>query len=196
MSGSIARVYNYYNNNCNPISRNTFKAYLNGKGCNKPIMTLYYRLNISPTDTSLNSTNTTFVTNPSNSEIYRGIENRYMVNGDFTTYNQNILTFIGYRTPGVTIGDGSLNLTIPSLYNETININIQPYDNNFITATQNYIDSGGGFETTIPFVDYVVTGASGIFAPYKNMRITFYNNGNPPGSNINLGPVRIVTLTT
>jgi hypothetical protein len=115
-----------------------------------------------------------------------------MTDSTFTNFNTNILTFIGMRT--------KRNITlppycqVPDIYNETLCINIEPYENNFIQAVANYLDEGNGFETSVPYVDYAVTGASGIFEGYKIVRINFYNNGDPPGSNRNLGKVRIVTI--
>lgn len=105
-----------------------------------------------------------------------------MTESDYETYNKNIITFIGYRTP-----KPSINHSIPSLYNETIiiitpdNNNTNPtYNNNIIQATQNYIDSSSTLATTVPYIDYVVNSANGIFKDYKILRIEF-NNGTPKG---------------
>ena len=42
-----------------------------------------------------------------------------------------------------------------------------------ITATANYVDNGDSEVTTIPYVNYTVTGASGKFAGYKNIKIIY-----------------------
>lgn len=131
-------------------------------------ITLYYKLQ-NP-DGSTNATTTIFVCDPS-IEVYRGIENRYMTNSTYSTYNKNIITFLGYRTPGATVAGKYM----PPLYNETININVEPYDKNFIQASANYIDTGSEFDTTAPFIKYTVSAASGIFEGYKTMIIEFYN---------------------
>jgi hypothetical protein len=71
------------------------------------------------------------------------------------------------------------------------------YDTNYIQAVANYVDNGTEFETTISFVDYKVTTASGIFNGFKNVRVNFYNDGFPPGytGTTSLGPVRVMTIT-
>ena len=125
---------------------------------------------------------------------YRGITNRFMVDNDFVTYNTNILTFIGFRTPKNPDLDSRPDLQVPDLYNETINVNVEPYLENYIQASANYVDSGSSFVTTVPFIDYSVSAASGIFKDCKNLRINFYNDGDPPGYT-GLGKVRIVTIT-
>jgi hypothetical protein len=45
-----------------------------------------------------------------------------------------------------------------------------------ITATANYVDNGDSEITTIPYVNYTVTGASGKFSHYTNVKI-LYDNG-------------------
>lgn len=114
-----------------------------------------------------------------------------MVNNDFITYNNNIISFIGYRTPKNRNLPKSIQ--VPDLYNETAYISVFPYEENFIEASANYIDEGSGFETEVPFVNYSVCCAKGIFEGCKTLRINFYNNGDPPGFS-NLGPVRIVEI--
>lgn len=156
-----------------------------------PTIKLYYRVYISPSDETVNSSSTVFVTEGLEG-TYRGITNRFMVDQDFVTYNTNILTFLGYRTPKNP--DLEPDLQVPDLYNETISINVEPYIENYIQATANYIDDGSSFVTTIPFMDYTVSAASGIFSGSKNVRVNFYNDGNPPG-HTGLGKVRIVTIT-
>lgn len=150
---------------------------------------MYYRLDMSPTDKENNASSTRFVCVPE-IDTYRGIENRYMTYEDFVTYNSDLITFIGYRTPSKLLSNG---LTIPALYNETININVYPYDENYISASANYIDDGSSFQTSGDEVIYSVNCAMGMFKGFKYLKIKFYNDGNPPGKT-NLGPVRIVTI--
>ena len=158
--------------------------------CPKNPITLYYRVSKSPTDPTTNASTTDYLTKE---PTYSGIENRYMVNSNFVTYNKDIVTFIGTRTSSNT--DLPENMQVPNMYNETISINLSPlYGDNYIQATANYIDSGSDFETTLPFVNYKVSIASGIFKGYKNVKVNYYNSGNPPGYT-NLGPVRIVTIS-
>ena len=65
----------------------------------RPKIKMYYRTNISETNPETNATVTRVVTVPE-IETFRGLSNRYMTQKDWTTYNKNILTFAGYRTPG------------------------------------------------------------------------------------------------
>jgi hypothetical protein len=167
----------------------TITTTCSGSGDCKPKLTLYYRLTISPTNSNKNYSETKFVTDPFNPDTYRGIVNLYMCNSDFVTYNTNILSFNAIRTPS------NANLPsqarVPDLYNETVSIGIEPYDTNFLQAAANYIDTGTSAPTTVPYVDYAVTGATGIFKGYTKMRINIYNNGDPPGYS-GLGTVRTV----
>ncbi len=171
-------------NNCNSGG--------NCRQCPPPEMKLYYRLDVSPTNPGSITSMTRFVTDPV-IDTYRGIENLFMVQNDFVTFNKNMLTFIGYRTPKNLALPAYIQ--VPDLYNETLSINIEPYLENFIQATANYVDEGSSFVTTVPFIDYTVSAASGIFEGYKNVRINFYNDGNPPGYPGGLGKVRVMTIT-
>ena len=133
-------------------------------------LTLYYRLTDKDTHIS-NASATTFVTNPSDPDIYRGIENRFMCNKSYSTNTSDIITFVGYRTPA------NEALGLPRLYKEVVSINSKPYQNNFIEAVANYVDNGNGFATELKFVNYTVTAASGKFKGFTNIRINFYSNG-------------------
>ena len=186
MSNQDNRVFSYYNSRFG-LGPQYFVDYLRGDLDPQKKIILYYRLTVSPTDASDNATRTNFDTTPI-INTYRGISNRYMTESDYTTYNKNILTFVGYRTPANnTIPYPATS--VPPIYNETININIEPYDSNYIQATANYLDLGSGFATTISFVDYKVTTASGVFRGFTNVRVEFFN-----GTNITES-VRKVTIT-
>lgn len=192
MSNQANRVYSFYNSRCG-LGPQYFVDYLRGDVCPQRKIVLYYRLTISPDNEGDNSSRTNFVTDPT-ADTYRGISNRYMVDSNYITYNNNLLTVSGYRTPRNT--SLPLELQVPDIYNETFNISILPYETNYIQAVADYLDPGTSFETTIPYVNYKVTAASGVFSGFTNMRIDFYNNGNPPGyTNQDLGPVRTVTIT-
>lgn len=136
---------------------------------NDGTITLYYKTR--NTSGQNNASETVFVCEPANGP-YRGIENRFMTNATYTTYTNDILTFIGYRTPGATVNGQK----IPALYNETVTINSFPYEDNFIQATANYIDEGTSFITEIPFINYAVSASSGIYAGYKQLRINIFND--------------------
>jgi hypothetical protein len=92
------------------------------------------------------------------------------------SYNQDIITFIGYRTPG------NVSLGIPNLYCETVMIKTSQGD--FISGLANYEDNGSGSVTSSSYENFAVTCASGNFAGYKNIKITYFEDR-----------TRIVTIT-
>ena len=167
MSQQITRpVYNLGN----PIMSGWIYNFLKNNPPNyDDTIRLYYKTR--NTSDLNNASETIFVCDPEDGP-YRGIENRFMTNETYTTYTNDILTFIGYRTPGDTI-NGTI---IPALYNETLTINSLPYEDNFIQASANYVDEGTSFITEVPFVNYTVTASSGIYAGYKNVKIIFFND--------------------
>jgi len=190
MSHQGNRVYGFYNSQCG-LGPEYFIPYLKGEVCPQKKIELYYRFSISPSDPTINASLTDFVTDPVIG-TYRGIANLYMTESDYVTYNQNILSVVAYRTPKNT--SLPANLQVPDIYNETYNINIPPYDQNYIQAVANYLDPGSSAQTEISSLNLGVTAAGGIFKGFTNMRIDYYNNGNPPGYS-GLGPVRKVTIT-
>lgn len=131
-------------------------------------ITLYYKLVTT-------GTNATSVDLLNNADTYTRLNNRYMTNAD-GTYNQDIITYFGYRTPG------SVDLGIPSLFCETIIIKTE--DGDLISGLANYVDGGSGSATTTPYENFAVTCASGKFAGYKNIKVTY-----------NPDLTRIVTIT-
>lgn len=133
-------------------------------------MTLYYYIN-EPPEYTPNDTQTNFVTDPLEGP-FRGISNRYMSNSTFTSYTTDIISYISSRTPR------NESLAIPDMYNEVLNINSLPYQDNYIQAAANYPDPGSGLETEVLNTNFSVTAASGIFSDYKNIYIT-YNNIDP-----------------
>lgn len=156
---------------------------------------LYYRISQSPTNSGNNASETVFVTDPSAPGIYRGVSNTYMTDSNYVNYNTNIISFVGSRTPK-NPALANTPMQVPDMYNEFININVAPYDSNYIQACANYVDEGSGFETTVPFVNYKVTAASGIFEGCTNLKIEFFNDANPPPPKyVPLGPVRNVIIT-
>lgn len=183
MAGSGNRVYGFYNKTCS-LGPQYFGDYLNGKVCPTKTMTLYYRLTVSNTDPTPNRSSTDFVTIPV-IDTYRGVGNRYMVDSDFVTYNTNIITFVGIRTPGNSIFD-------KNMYNETVCINV---GSSFIQAVSNYVDNNNTFETITPSIEYAITGKTGIFTDYNKFVINFYNDRNPLKGYEGYGPIRTVNLS-
>ena len=128
-------------------------------------ITLYYTLDIN--ETTVNFLN--------DADTYTGISNRFMTDAN-GNYNKDIITYFGYRTPG------SVDLAIPALYCETIIIKTEQGD--FISGLANYVDEGSGVETSTPYENFAVMCASGKFAGYKNIKVTYYPN-----------KTRVITIT-
>jgi hypothetical protein len=136
----------------------------------KPPLTLYYRNKLPGSDeyTAGYITETAEINGvPS----LKYISNQYMYKSDYTTPTTDILNLLGSRVPK------NDELGLPSTFLETVTIISKPYQRenvaNMITATANYIDSGSSVVTTVDYVNYTVTGASGKFAGYKNIKIIF-----------------------
>ena len=139
------------------------------------VITLYYRRTIKGTDT-INSVNVDYINvNKGEAYAYAGISNSYMMDANGDEDKNQIVSFVGYRTPA------SSSLDFPPLFNETINIRTiidnkaSPPLYNCISAVALYNDSGDTEITTIPLVVYDVTTASGIFKGYNYLSI-FFNN--------------------
>jgi hypothetical protein len=126
---------------------------------------LYYSTILSK-DVPINNASLLEITNLTPTKSYSVISNRYMQNQDGTN-NENIITYLTYRVPG----DPALELS-PQI-NETLVI-ITPKGDK-IQAVAVYTDFGVGEITTVPFQDFLVNGALGIFQGAKNVRV-FYNN--------------------
>jgi len=140
----------------------------------KEPLTLYYRLK-APGSDKYNSGYITETAEINGIPSLKSISNRYMCKSDFETPTTDIINFLGTRVPP------NDDVGLPSLYLETVTIISKPYQrenvSNMITANANYIDSGSSEPTTSPYVNYTVTGASGKFAGYKNMKIIYDKGG-------------------
>jgi hypothetical protein len=94
-----------------------------------------------------------------------------MCDADYKKFTKDIINFSGTRVPE------KKSVGLPATYLETVTIISKPYQSensaNMITATSNYIDSGSGAATSVPYVNYTVTGASGKFEGYKNIKILY-----------------------
>lgn len=122
-------------------------------------ITLYYSKNpdlFPPTELNL--------VNKENS--YSGVFNTYMTDSTWTNPNSNIITFVGYRTPG--------NGSLPPLFCHTVMIKTPAGD--FISGLANFVDYGSGSTATVSSQNYAVMCASGIFSGYKNIYITYNQN--------------------
>jgi len=140
----------------------------------KEQMTLYYRRTIPGSD-KLNNGSFAETTVINGVSSIKNISNRYMCKSDFITPTTDIINFSGTRVPA------NDSVGLPSTYLETVTIISKPYQRenvaNMITATANYIDSGSAYVTTADYVNYTVTGASGKFAGYKNIKIIYDKGG-------------------
>jgi hypothetical protein len=74
-----------------------------------------------------------------------------------------VFQYFGYRTPE--------GYDIPAYFTEVLNI---LKDDSFLVCTKTYVDSGSSSTTTVPFNTFVVTGASGIFEGYKQVKINYF----------------------
>jgi len=136
----------------------------------KEYMTLYYRRTIPGSD-KINAGQLKETAEINGVSSLKSISNRYMCKSDFETPTTDIINFLGNRVPK------NDDVGLPSTYLETVTIISKPYQrenvSNMITATANYIDSGTGEETETDYINYTVTGASGKFAGYKNIKIIY-----------------------
>ena len=136
----------------------------------KEPLTLYYTRLIPVTD-QMNSGYLQETASINGILSLKGIGNRYMCKSDFETPTTDIINFLGYRVPP------NDNVGLPSTFLETLTIISKPYQrenvSNMITATANYFDSGTTSTTVTPYVNFTVTGASGKFAGYKNVKIIY-----------------------
>jgi len=140
----------------------------------KDPLTLYYRRTIPGTDKRSGSYS------QETAEIngilsLKFISNRYVCKSDFTTPTTDIINFSTTRVPK------NDNEGLPGTILDIVTIISKPYQrensSNMITATANYIDSGNTSVTTVDYVNFTVTGASGKFAGYKNIKIIFDKDG-------------------
>ena len=138
----------------------------------KEPMTLYYRRTVPGTTEPCYTALETTTTSNGSASALTNISNIPMCTKNYKNFNDDIINFVGSRTSG--------NKYIPAMFLETVTIVSKPYQSedsaNMITATANYVDSGSSSVTTIPYVNYTVTAASGKFEGYKNIKI-IYDNG-------------------
>lgn len=132
-------------------------------------LTLYYC--IFDSNGTFNGTETIFKTDPDDIITYRGIGNRYMINNNVDCIpTTDIITYVSSRTLE------NPNDFPKEMYNEVLTITSEPYNENLVQAVCNYEDTGSGFETTVPFNNFTIIGASGKFIGYKNIKITYNND--------------------
>jgi hypothetical protein len=137
----------------------------------KEPMTLYYH-NKYPNSKKPNSSKIETKTTLVSAKALNHCTTFFMCKSDFITPTTDICNIIAYRMPGVDV------IGLPSTFLETVTITSKPYQSengsNMITATANYVDNGAITSiTTVDHINYTVTGASGKFTGYKNMKIIF-----------------------
>jgi hypothetical protein len=79
-----------------------------------------------------------------------------------------VFNYFGFRTPEAPVG-----FELPAYFTEVLNI-VKDNDDNFLTCTKTYKDSGSDDVTTTPFNIFAVTCASGIFKDYKFVKISYF----------------------
>ena len=136
----------------------------------KEPITLYYSRRIPGTD-KINGGALVETAEINGVSSLKFVVNYYMCKSDFTTPTTDIINFLGNRVPK------NDDVGLPSTFLETVTIIRKPYQrenvSNMITATANYIDSGSTATTVTDYVNFTVTGASGKFAGYKNIKIIY-----------------------
>ena len=136
----------------------------------KDSLTLYYRRTKPGTDNP-NSSEVKNQPSINNVSSLVSVTQRYMCKSDFKTPTTDIINFLGNRVPK------NDDVGLPATFLETVTIISKPYQrengSNMITATANYIDSGSDVITKVDYINYTVTGASGKFAGYKNIKIIY-----------------------
>jgi len=140
----------------------------------KEPLTLYYRLK-EPGSDQYNSGYITETEEINGVSSLKNVSNRYMCKSDFETPTTDVFNFSAIRVPK------NDDVGLPSTCLETITIISKPYQrenvSNMITAAANYIDSANTIVATVDYINYTVTGASGKFAGYKNIKIIFDKGG-------------------
>jgi len=99
-----------------------------------------------------------------------------MYDNSWNVINDSYIVYTGYRTKPST--DPGIVPPIPSVYTETIDINVSTGNssrNDFITAKLNYVDGGSENATLLTYLKFTILGADGIFKGKTNLEI-FYNN--------------------
>lgn len=102
---------------------------------------------------------------------------RRMTNGNFEQFvdNNYMICYEGYRMDAPS-EPKSYQLSV-STYKEDLNI-ATPFGQ--IHATAIYPDAGSTSDTTVSFVEFLVTGASGAFSGAKTILIEYSNKGDAP----------------
>lgn len=112
-----------------------------------------------------NGTNTKNITNNDQYSGYSTFLGSLLTGG----FDKNLIfNYFGYKTPP--------GFELPAYFTEVLNI--VKDDDNFLTCSKTYKDSGAGADniTTVPFNIFVITGASGIFEGYKFVKITYFTD--------------------
>ena len=104
---------------------------------------------------------------------------RRMTNGNFEQFvdNNYMICYEGYRMDAPAAADVKPFQLSVSTYKEDLNIST-PFGQ--IHATAIYPDSGSTSDTTVSFVEFLITGASGAFSGAKTVLIEYSNDGNAP----------------
>lgn len=136
----------------------------------KAPITLYYRRTIPGTDKT-NAGRLAETAEINGVSSLRYISNLYMCKSDFETPTTDIINFSVTRVPK------NDDVGLPSTALSIVTIISKPYQrengSNMITATANVISSSTTIVAAVDYANYTVTGASGKFAGYKNVKVIF-----------------------
>ena len=111
-----------------------------------------------------------FIPYLSPSSPYSGISiTRLRTNNTFKKFwSDSKITFVGYRIP-------AQDLFVHAQYNETITLQTS---DGMLSATTTYPDSGGGFNTTVDKVQYMILNGTGKYKQSTLLTIHFDNTLN------------------
>lgn len=130
-------------------------------------LTLYYSLVDENNNVFVDTLNFQ-VTNPS--VEYNGITMTALTNASFSPILDTNVVFVGHRVPNT-----NTSPFVQKIYDERFTVT--DADGHEFSAAKVYKDESDGFETTVPFVSYIVKYASGKYIGKKTATIFFDNTG-------------------
>lgn len=149
----------------------TATATSNG-GCCPPAPTpketvFYYRKYVNGDPTQPNSSEFVNLTQP---ETYSGCIDFWGANQDGSVNKDQLITYVGFRIPP------NQTLGLPPIFNETLNLNVKPFRDNYLQAVSTYEDSGSGSTTAVNSNVFAVTTGIGMFKDAKTVLVEYDND--------------------
>jgi len=133
-------------------------------------MVFYYRSRVAGQPDVSNFSEFINLTDP---VTYSGGSTNWCYNiSDGSVNKDQVITYIAFRIPP------SESLELPAFYNETFNLNVKPFRDNYVQAVSTYEDAGTGNITTVPSNIFAVTTGIGMFKDAKTILIEYDNDNN------------------